>query len=221
MPVKKQTESAKAPSPSGQKRPPRQTEAAAGKKKAKAASELATSTASRAAAKASSKAASAPSKRRKADTSAARGAKTACAKATANKPTPLVVDEILLGDCIEQLKTLPDESVDLVFADPPYNLQLERDLLRPNNNSRVDGVHQDWDKFDSFEAYDRFTRGWLGQCQRVLKPNGAIWVIGSYHNIFRLGGTAPGPRVLDPQRHHLAQDQSDAELSRHALYQRP
>jgi modification methylase len=97
------------------------------------------------------------------------------------------VDQILLGDCIEKLKQLPDESVDLVFADPPYNLQLERDLLRPNNNSRVDGVHQAWDKFDSFEAYDRFTRGWLGQCQRVLKPNGAIWVIGSYHNIFRLG----------------------------------
>jgi len=113
------------------------------------------------------------------------------AKSTGNKSTgkvrPVCVDEILLGDCIERLKELPDESVDLVFADPPYNLQLERDLLRPNNNSRVDGVHQAWDKFDSFEAYDRFTRAWLGQCQRVLKPNGAIWVIGSYHNVFRLG----------------------------------
>ena len=98
-----------------------------------------------------------------------------------------ITDQILLGDCVEQLGKLPDESVDLVFADPPYNLQLERELLRPNNNSRVDGVSQDWDKFDSFEAYDRFTRAWLGQCQRVLKPNGAIWVIGSYHNIFRLG----------------------------------
>jgi DNA modification methylase len=98
-----------------------------------------------------------------------------------------LTDQILLGDCVEQLRKLPDESVDLVFADPPYNLQLERELLRPNNNSRVDGVSQDWDKFDSFEAYDRFTRAWLGQCQRVLKPNGAIWVIGSYHNIFRLG----------------------------------
>jgi modification methylase len=98
-----------------------------------------------------------------------------------------LTDQILLGDCVEQLGKLPDESVDLVFADPPYNLQLERELLRPNNNSRVDGVSQDWDKFDSFEVYDRFTRAWLGQCQRVLKPNGAIWVIGSYHNIFRLG----------------------------------
>ncbi|MBC8048730.1 MAG: site-specific DNA-methyltransferase, partial [Chitinophagales bacterium] len=73
-----------------------------------------------------------------------------------------------------------------VFADPPYNLQLDGDLLRPNN-SVVDGVHQAWDKFDSFETYDRFTREWLSQCRRVLKPDGAIWVIGSYHNIFRLG----------------------------------
>jgi modification methylase len=186
MPVKKRTASAESP-PSGKKRPPRKTEAAAGKKKAKAAATLATCATTPKAAKASSSAASPKSGRGKASASAAGSAKTARAKATAKKPTPLTVDEILLGDCIEQLKSVPDESVDLVFADPPYNLQLERDLLRPNNNSRVDGVHQDWDKFDSFEAYDRFTRGWLGQCQRVLKPNGAIWVIGSYHNIFRLG----------------------------------
>ena len=97
-----------------------------------------------------------------------------------------VINKILVGDCLEHLAKLADESVDLVFADPPYNLQLEKDLLRPNN-SVVDGVHQDWDKFQSFAAYDAFTRSWLAECQRVLKPNGAIWVIGSYHNIFRLG----------------------------------
>ena len=97
-----------------------------------------------------------------------------------------VVNNILVGDCLEHLGRLADASVDLVFADPPYNLQLEKDLLRPNN-SVVDGVHQEWDKFQSFAAYDAFTRQWLEQCRRVLKPNGAIWVIGSYHNIFRLG----------------------------------
>ena len=81
---------------------------------------------------------------------------------------------------------LPAASVDLVFADPPYNLQLARDLLRPNN-TRVDGVDDDWDKFSSFAEYDRFSRAWLAECRRILKPDGAIWVIGSYHNIFRLG----------------------------------
>jgi modification methylase len=93
---------------------------------------------------------------------------------------------IMLGDCLEELARIPGASIDLVFADPPYNLQLERELLRPNN-TRVDGVTQDWDKFGGFAAYDDFTRAWLGQCRRVLKPDGAIWVIGSYHNIFRLG----------------------------------
>ena len=81
---------------------------------------------------------------------------------------------------------MPDASVDLVFADPPYNLQLERELLRPNN-TRVDGVDDDWDKFTSFADYDAFSRAWLKECRRILKPDGAIWVIGSYHNIFRLG----------------------------------
>ena len=95
-------------------------------------------------------------------------------------------DKILIGDCLAELKKLPSESVDLVFADPPYNLQLERDLLRPNNTV-VDGVDDDWDKFASFAEYDRFSRAWLAECRRILKPNGAIWVIGSYHNIFRLG----------------------------------
>ena len=95
-------------------------------------------------------------------------------------------DRILVGDCLAELAKLPDRSVDLVFADPPYNLQLDGDLLRPNNTV-VDGVHQDWDKFQSFADYDRFTRLWLAECRRVLKPNGALWLIGSYHNIFRLG----------------------------------
>ncbi len=101
-------------------------------------------------------------------------------------PAAAAVNRVLVGDCLEELRKLPAESVDLVFADPPYNLQLERDLLRPNNTV-VDGVHDDWDKFSSFETYDRFSRAWLAECRRILKPNGAIWVIGSYHNIFRLG----------------------------------
>ncbi|WP_423793525.1 site-specific DNA-methyltransferase [Hyphococcus luteus] len=84
------------------------------------------------------------------------------------------------------MKKLPNASVDLVFADPPYNLQLGGDLTRPDN-SRVDGVDDDWDKFENFKAYDSFTRAWLAEARRVLKPDGAIWVIGSYHNIFRVG----------------------------------
>jgi modification methylase len=96
------------------------------------------------------------------------------------------IGEIIRGDCRAVLRSLPSSSVDLIFADPPYNLQLGGDLLRPNN-TRVDGVRHEWDRFDSFAAYDQFTRDWLGECRRVLKPNGAIWVIGSYHNIFRLG----------------------------------
>jgi modification methylase len=96
------------------------------------------------------------------------------------------LNRILHGDCLEQLRTLPSGSVDLVFADPPYYLQLERTLLRPNNTI-VDGVDDAWDKFQSFADYDRFTHAWLSECRRVLKPDGAIWVIGSYHNVFRLG----------------------------------
>jgi modification methylase len=93
---------------------------------------------------------------------------------------------IVVGDCIEVLAGLPEKSVDLVFADPPYNLQLGGDLLRPDN-SKVDAVDEDWDRFDSFAAYDAFTRDWLSACRRVLKDDGALWVIGSYHNIFRVG----------------------------------
>lgn len=96
------------------------------------------------------------------------------------------LDQVIVGDCLEVLAKLPTASVDLVFADPPYNLQLDKDLLRPNN-TRVDGVDDEWDKFTDFEEYDRFSRAWLRECRRVLKRDGAIWVIGSYHNIFRLG----------------------------------
>ena len=95
-------------------------------------------------------------------------------------------DTIIQGDCLEELKKLPSGSVDLVFADPPYNLQLGGELLRPDN-SKVDAVDDDWDRFASFEHYDAFTRAWLTECRRVLKDDGALWVIGSYHNIFRVG----------------------------------
>jgi modification methylase len=94
--------------------------------------------------------------------------------------------QILSGDCVAELAKLPAGSADLVFADPPYNLQLQGDLKRPDD-SRVDAVNDDWDKFSSFADYDRFSRAWLVQCRRILTPDGAIWVIGSYHNIFRLG----------------------------------
>lgn len=96
------------------------------------------------------------------------------------------LDTILKGDCVAALNRLPEKSVDVVFADPPYNLQLEGELLRPDQ-SRVDAVDDHWDQFDSFAAYDAFTRAWLLAVRRVLKPNGTIWVIGSYHNIFRVG----------------------------------
>jgi modification methylase len=93
---------------------------------------------------------------------------------------------IIAGDCIEAMTALPEASVDVVFADPPYNLQLEGDLHRPNN-SRVDGVEEAWDHFDDFASYDRFTAAWAGAARRLLKREGTLWVIGSYHNIFRVG----------------------------------
>ena len=93
---------------------------------------------------------------------------------------------IFVGDCVAEMTKLPAASVDLVFADPPYNLQLQGDLKRPDN-SRVDAVDDDWDKFSSFSAYDDFTRAWLMACRRVMKPSATLWVIGSYHNIFRVG----------------------------------
>lgn len=98
----------------------------------------------------------------------------------------LPLDTILIGDCIEQMNALPANSVDLVFADPPYNLQLDGNLTRPDQ-SKVDAVDDDWDQFDSFAVYDKFTHDWMSAAKRILKPNGALWVIGSYHNIFRVG----------------------------------
>ena len=98
----------------------------------------------------------------------------------------LKTDRVILGDCIEAMNALPAKSVDLIFADPPYNLQLAQDLYRPEG-SRVDAVNDDWDKFDTFATYDAFTRAWLKAAHRILKDDGTIWTIGSYHNIFRVG----------------------------------
>src|SRR5213080_4284455 len=98
----------------------------------------------------------------------------------------VATNRILVGDCIAEMAKLPAACVDLVFADPPYNLQLQGDLKRPDD-SRVDAVNDAWDKFSSFAAYDDFTRAWLIACRRVMKPNATLWVIGSYHNIFRVG----------------------------------
>jgi DNA modification methylase len=98
----------------------------------------------------------------------------------------LPLNQIIKGDCVEVLKSLPEGSIDLIFADPPYNLQLQNELHRPNM-TKVDAVTDHWDQFESFESYDEFTKNWLTACKRVLKPSGTIWVIGSYHNIFRVG----------------------------------
>jgi len=98
----------------------------------------------------------------------------------------LPLGTILAGDCIEAMRSLPDSSIDCVFADPPYNLQLGGGLSRPDG-SHVDAVTDEWDRFDSFRAYDDFTRAWLTEARRVLKPDGSLWVIGSYHNIYRVG----------------------------------
>ena len=98
----------------------------------------------------------------------------------------LPTGQILSGDCIAAMRSLPDNSIDCVFADPPYNLQLGGDLNRPDG-SEVDAVTDHWDQFESFRAYDDFTKAWLTEARRVLKPDGALWVIGSYHNIFRVG----------------------------------
>ncbi len=101
-------------------------------------------------------------------------------------PSTLPIDQIIQGDSLEVLATLPEKSIDLVFADPPYNLQLQQELWRPNM-TRVDGVDDAWDQFSSFAEYDDFTRHWLSACRRVLKDTGTIWVIGTYHNIYRVG----------------------------------
>lgn len=106
--------------------------------------------------------------------------------AAAEEAKRLPIDTILVGDCIDHMNALPAGSVDLIFADPPYNLQLDQGLTRPDQ-SKVDAVDDDWDKFESFAHYDQFTRAWLKAARRLLKPDGALWVIGSYHNIFRVG----------------------------------
>ena len=95
-------------------------------------------------------------------------------------------NKLIKGDSVEELKNIPNETFDLIFADPPYNLQLQKSLTRPDR-SKVSAVNDDWDQFESFKSYDKFTNEWLSQCRRVLKKNGSIWVIGSYHNIFRVG----------------------------------
>jgi len=101
-----------------------------------------------------------------------------------NKQLPL--NQIVQGDCIEVLNSLPENSIDLIFADPPYNLQLQQELWRPNM-TKVDAVNDEWDQFGSYQDYDEFSRLWLTACRRVLKDNGTIWVIGTYHNIYRVG----------------------------------
>ncbi|MEH6402295.1 MAG: site-specific DNA-methyltransferase [Sneathiella sp.] len=100
----------------------------------------------------------------------------------------LPLNQILQGDCIELMNSLPEKSVDMIFADPPYNMQLSGDLRRPDD-SKVDAVDDHWDQFESFQVYDKFTRDWLKAAKRVLKDSGTLWVIGSYHNIFRVGAT--------------------------------
>ncbi len=102
------------------------------------------------------------------------------------KSLPFETNKILIGDCVTVMAGLPEGSVDLVFADPPYNLQLEGELRRPNN-SRVDGVDEGWDRFEDLATYDQFTGAWLEAARRLLKPDGTLWVIGTYHNIFRVG----------------------------------
>lgn len=96
------------------------------------------------------------------------------------------LNRVICGDSLNILKEIPNNSIDMIFADPPYNLQLSHELYRPNH-SKVNGVDDSWDKFDSFKSYDSFTLNWLKECKRVLKEDGTIWVIGTYHNIFRVG----------------------------------
>tara|TARA_A200000159_G_C7288905_1_gene324822 strand:- start:40 stop:1188 length:1149 start_codon:yes stop_codon:yes gene_type:complete len=107
-------------------------------------------------------------------------------KETLDENYNLPLNKIIKGDSIESMRSLPDNSIDVIFADPPYNLQLKNDLSRPDS-SKVNGVTEGWDRFKSFEEYDKFTKDWISEAQRILKPEGTIWVIGSYHNIFRVG----------------------------------
>jgi len=98
------------------------------------------------------------------------------------------VNVLINGDCISEMKKIPDNSVDLIFADPPYNLQLDiNKVLYRRNGTKIVSVKDKWDSFSSFEEYDTFSEAWIKECQRILKPTGSFWVIGSYHNIFRIG----------------------------------
>lgn len=97
-----------------------------------------------------------------------------------------IINNVVVGDCIKTMKKIDDNIVDMIFADPPYNLQLQKELYRPNR-TKVDAVVDDWDHFDNIEQYDKFTVGWLSEAKRILKKEGTIWVIGTYHNIFRVG----------------------------------
>ena len=114
------------------------------------------------------------------------GVGTRRSRAVRSPPKTLPLDQVIEGDCIAAMARLPDKSVDMIFADPPYNLQLQGDLFRPEGG-RVDAVDDEWDKFESLSTYDDFTREWLAEARRILKDDGSIWVIGSYHNIFRVG----------------------------------
>ena len=98
----------------------------------------------------------------------------------------LPTGQVLVGDCVSIMNQMPEKSVDMIFADPPYNLQIHQELYRPNM-TRVDGVDDEWDRFQSLTEYDRFTEAWLSAARRVLKDTGTIWVIGTYHNIYRIG----------------------------------
>ena len=132
----------------------------------------------------------------------------------------LKLDQIIEGDCVERMRALPAGCADLVFADPPYNMQLKGELHRPDQ-SKVDAVDDHWDQFSSFAAYDKFHPR-LADARRAmcLSDNGAIWVIGSYHNIFRVGAILAGPWLLDPERCGVAQVQSHAQLQGPPLHQR-
>src|SRR5215211_1726382 len=138
-----------------------------------------------------------------------RGASSRAPRLTLRPPT---AGRILIGDCVAEMASLPAASVDLIFADPPYNLQLKNDLKRPDD-SRVDAVDEDWDKFASFESYDAFTRAWLIACRHAMGDRLLSQYLSRRHD-------PAGSRVLDPQRHRLAQAKPDAQFSRPPLHQR-
>ena len=122
----------------------------------------------------------------------------------------LPLDQILVGDCIEGMRRLPPASVHAIFADPPYNLQLKGALRRPND-TLVDAVDDDWDRFASLADYDVFTRAWLTEARRVLRKDGTIWVIGSYHNVFRLGAALQDLGVCDASVGHVGVNPAAAQ----------